>query len=318
MKDDPRTLVLEPGALPALRDDGFLHTPSGELPDSRWMEGLHAFGRWSLLPGPLATERFVPPHRRAEFPPGHSLILWGKVHFARAFRDGRPREASRDVQHLAFLAWTSGDSPLMAAGTSLLGIDERAHAEAVRRGLPTDGWAPVDAAGRERMQRLTMATNLLGDANVEVAAWEQALACEPTGLLRCAQLTQSARILLMLRTERETEVSPLVHSLARALEADEGRCDLQLTRAIWRPRPDGSPEQAEVEISRHLEHRLGATMKSAFAPLNVALEHWARFSLESVHERMRSTNVEGEREALDRYLPLPACATPEVGSAAPP
>ena len=194
--------------------------------DLAWMSQLEHFGFWDLE-GPDSPGHDLPFEPVTETIPNFvDAQLLGKLRLAQGLQSGGPVRAAAEVRQLARLCLSSESLVGEMIGVALLGIERRVHEEAVRRGLPVDGWTPISEEDQASLQRVLW----VAPASFDLLASE-ALAARRPAIGDCAGLREGLNLAFYLDGYLREELPARYESLGRALA--DPRCRLRRLRAAW-------------------------------------------------------------------------------------
>ncbi len=207
--------------------------------DFSWMKGLRAFGHWNLaVDSPITALPHPMLFQQLPMPDFELLDLWARLRFVAALRDHDWLEASKDVQHLAWLMASTETQIGVLSVNRVLVRDDDARLAAIARGEDVTGWR----VHTERWRRELIA-----------AAWaaphfalpwtsdENRATARTVRATRCAGLTDAVWAVLAHRDEKAT----LPAAMESEYEQPGSPCRLDL--AHWYMSNGLTPREAELQ-----------------------------------------------------------------------
>ena len=195
----------------------------------------------SIPGGPLDHQEVVDP-RTHPFPRMVLLQQWAKLRWISALSQGDVVEASAELQHLAWLTYTTESRLGGVVAWALLSIERKAYAEAARRGPVPAAWKPMDpkqleSAGATQEDRKP----LLQPRRAPAEVMERISRCGEPAQLRCASVTELVPIAVLFRPQLEDLYADRLQSMIKPIEAPGG-CQFDRARLYARQRGLSNPK----------------------------------------------------------------------------
>lgn len=233
---DVASLQLDKAVADELRKQkSWLDAPSAvwEKLDFAWMGQLSGYGYWELQTGSPWSLGETFDWLEAPLPGFQLLITWSKLRLLKGLADGQPAAASAEVRQLAKLSFTTEILLGEMIALAILQAEDEAHARAVAKGLPVEGWTSFDAPTRKRMKRALWSLQAYTSLDTP-AAHEKDFDSVKVG--RCAALHEASFFALAMRPLLKQTRPADFERVGRYIEAAQ-ECRLLWLRKEW-PTPD--------------------------------------------------------------------------------
>ncbi len=222
--------------------------------DFSWMAALGQFDHWSLLGAGRLRDVPVGNIFRDPIPNYVSLMLWSKLRFALALRQGDLTIASAEVRHLADLIRSQGILLGEMIAVALYKMDARARELASAAGADVTGWGELEVDQLERYRQTTFASIFFTFPGVRRETVNKALGCM---LSPCVALAEGAGANRSFGAYGATDNLTLLEEIAISHQCE----DALIARAI------NSQEVAAADAlegaAAHLDERIPNSLASA-------------------------------------------------------
>lgn len=154
--------------------------------DVTWLADLSDFARWDIVfPATTADLDFF-----RDDPEFGLLHHWARVALLQGLARGDARPSAGQVRHLAWLLLTSQSFEGAFSGFALLKLEAEARAVAVRRGLPVEGWEPLDTKVKEEAAAVIWFAFLAQDEDFSTGALANEALADVPPVLACTAAGQ--------------------------------------------------------------------------------------------------------------------------------